>query len=107
LCGVLATETPGLPSLVAMATQHYFVACNHWLSRAFACAGVEQPERKALQFTALSQGAMLQAVSLGDISVFDQAMSIAGDFECFVDANKRSHNPPSGVFSAARRRGRR
>jgi TetR/AcrR family transcriptional regulator, transcriptional repressor for nem operon len=104
LCGVLATETRGLPSLVAMATRHYFVACNHWLSRAFARAGVDQPERKALQFTALLQGAMLQAVSLDDISVFDQAMSIAGDFECFVGASKRGHNPRSSVFSAARRR---
>ena len=104
LCGVLAIETRSLPSLVAMATQHYFVACNHWLSRVFARAGVEQPERKALQFTALLNGAMLQAVSLDDISAFDQAMSIAGDFEFFVGANKRGHNPRSGVFSAARRR---
>jgi TetR/AcrR family transcriptional repressor of nem operon len=73
LCGVLATESRGLPLAVWTATRHYFEACNVWLSRAFACGGVAEPERKALQATALLQGAMLQAVALADVTAFDQA----------------------------------
>ena len=56
------------------ATRHYFEACNIWLSQAFACGGVAEPERRALQVvTALLQGAMLQAVALADVTAFDEA----------------------------------
>jgi len=74
LCGVLATEMRSLPSAVAEATRHYFVACNDWLRRAFAHARVQHPERRALHITALLQGAMLQAVSLDDPAAFDTAL---------------------------------
>jgi TetR/AcrR family transcriptional regulator, transcriptional repressor for nem operon len=81
LCGVLATESRGLPALVAIATRHYFDACNKWLSRAFERAGVALPERKALQATALLQGAMLQAIALNDVAAFDAAWEgFAGQF---------------------------
>ena len=73
LCGVLATESRGLPLAVWTATRHYFESCNIWLSRAFACGGVAAPERRALQATALLQGAMLQAVALADVTAFDEA----------------------------------
>ena len=63
------------------ATRHYFEACNIWLSWAFACGGVAEPERRALQATALLQGAMLQAVALADVTAFDQACEgFAGQF---------------------------
>jgi TetR/AcrR family transcriptional repressor of nem operon len=74
LCGVLATEMRSLPSPVAGATQDYFVACNDWLRRAFARAQIAQPERKALRITALLQGALLQAIALGDVGAFDAAL---------------------------------
>jgi TetR/AcrR family transcriptional regulator, transcriptional repressor for nem operon len=73
LCGVLATESRSLPRVVASASRHYFDACNAWLRRAFACAGLADPERRALQATALLQGAMLQAIVLGDAAAFDAA----------------------------------
>ncbi len=76
LCGVLATEIRGLPPTVGIATRDYFDACNTWLSRAFACAGVADPERRALQATALLQGAMLQAIALNDTATFDAASQL-------------------------------
>jgi len=81
LGGVLASETLSLPSPVAIATRHYFAACNDWLARAFTCARVAEPSRKALQLTALLQGAMLQAIALGDVAAFDEA--VEGPFEPF------------------------
>jgi TetR/AcrR family transcriptional repressor of nem operon len=74
LCGVLATESRGLPVAVATATRRYFDACNKWLSRAFDRGGVAQPDRTALQATALLQGAMLQAIALDDVAAFDAAL---------------------------------
>jgi TetR/AcrR family transcriptional repressor of nem operon len=79
LGGMLATETRSLPSPVGIATRHYFAACNDWLARAFGCAGMAKPHRKALQLTALLQGAMLQAIALGDLAAFDAA--VAGLFD--------------------------
>jgi TetR/AcrR family transcriptional regulator, transcriptional repressor for nem operon len=73
LGGVLATEALSLPSPVQLATRRYFAACNDWLARAFACAGAAAPQRRALQLTALLQGAMLQAIALGDVAAFDAA----------------------------------
>ncbi len=74
LGGALATEMRSLPSPVAVTTQRYFQACNHWLGRAFSCAHVAEPHRKALQLTALLEGAMLQAIALGDLAAFDDAV---------------------------------
>jgi TetR/AcrR family transcriptional regulator, transcriptional repressor for nem operon len=74
LGGVLATEARTLPSPVGIATRKYFAACNDWLARSFARAGVAEPRRKALQLTALLQGAMLQAIALGDVGAFDGAV---------------------------------
>jgi TetR/AcrR family transcriptional regulator, transcriptional repressor for nem operon len=73
LGGVLATETRSLPSPVGTATRRYFSACNDWLARALACARIAEPRRKALQLTALLQGAMLQAIALVDLAAFDEA----------------------------------
>jgi TetR/AcrR family transcriptional regulator, transcriptional repressor for nem operon len=73
LGGVLATEAASLPSPVQVATRRYFVACNDWLARAFVRAGLAAPHRRALQLTALLQGAMLQAIALGDVAAFDDA----------------------------------
>jgi TetR/AcrR family transcriptional repressor of nem operon len=81
LGGVLATETRSLPSPVGLATRHYFAACNDWLARAFATAGTAEPHSKALQLTALLQGAMLQAIALGDVAAFDEA--VEGLFDSF------------------------
>jgi TetR/AcrR family transcriptional regulator, transcriptional repressor for nem operon len=81
LGGVLATETRSLPSAVGTATRHYFAACNDWLARAFTCAGVAEPHRRARRVTALLQGAMLQAIALGDVAAFDDA--VEGLFETF------------------------
>ena len=74
LGGVLASETRSLPSPVGVATRHYFDACNDWLARAFAHARVTEPRRRALQLTALLQGAMLLAIALDDIAAFDEAV---------------------------------
>lgn len=74
LGGVLATEARSLPSPVGIATRRYFAACNDWLARAFACACVAEPQRRALRLTALLQGAMLQAIALGDVAAFDDAV---------------------------------
>lgn len=79
LGGMLATETRSLPSAVGIATRRYFAACNDWLARAFACDGIAEPRRKALQMTALLQGAMLQALALGEVEAFDEA--VGGLFE--------------------------
>ena len=86
LCGVLATEMRGLPSPVAGVTKHYFIACNDWLCRAFARAHIEQPERKAVQITALLQGAMLQAIALEDVIAFDAALEAYPDLRGRVSA---------------------
>jgi TetR/AcrR family transcriptional repressor of nem operon len=90
LCGILATEMRSLPSPVAGATQHYFIACNDWLRRAFARAHIEQPERKALQITALLQGAMLQAIALEDVKAFDAALEPYLDLRGRVGAKRKS-----------------
>jgi TetR/AcrR family transcriptional repressor of nem operon len=74
LCGVLAAEIHSVPSLVAAATRHYFTACNEWLCRVFVYAGIEGPRQKAFRLTALLQGAMLQAIALDDVTVFDAAL---------------------------------
>jgi TetR/AcrR family transcriptional repressor of nem operon len=74
LCGILATEARGLPPAVAGAARGYFVACNEWLARAFGQAGVAEPKRRAIEVTALFQGAMLQAVSLDDVNAFEKAV---------------------------------
>jgi TetR/AcrR family transcriptional regulator, transcriptional repressor for nem operon len=74
LGGVFATETRSLPWPVGIATRHYFAACNDWLVRAFACGGAAEPHRKALQLTALLQGAMLQAMALSDVATFDEVL---------------------------------
>jgi TetR/AcrR family transcriptional regulator, transcriptional repressor for nem operon len=79
LGGVFATEARSLPSGVGSATRHYFEACNDWLARAFACAGLAEPHRRALRVTALLQGAMLQAIALGEVAAFDDA--VEGLFE--------------------------
>jgi TetR/AcrR family transcriptional repressor of nem operon len=73
LGGALATETSSLPPTVASETRGFFAACNDWLRQAFAGSGAMRPEQKALQVTALLQGAMLQALSLGDVAAFDAA----------------------------------
>jgi TetR/AcrR family transcriptional regulator, transcriptional repressor for nem operon len=73
LGGMFAAEARSLPSPVGIATRRYFAACNQWLARALAGAGVAAPQRKALQLTALLQGAMLQAIALGDVAAFDAA----------------------------------
>ncbi|MBM7047802.1 MULTISPECIES: TetR/AcrR family transcriptional regulator [Rhizobium] len=74
LCGVLATEIHSLPSLVVAATRHYFLACNEWLCQALVCADVGEPSRKAFRLTALLQGAMMQAIALDDLAVYDAAL---------------------------------
>lgn len=74
LCGILATEAHSLPPSVASAARGYFIACNDWLARAFGQAGVAEPKRRAMEVTALFQGAMLQAVSLDDVGVFEKAV---------------------------------
>jgi TetR/AcrR family transcriptional regulator, transcriptional repressor for nem operon len=103
LCGVLATEMRSLPSPVAGATQHYFIACNDWLRRAFAHAHIEQPERKAIQITALLQGAMLQAIALEDINAFDAALEPYPDLQGRISA-KRKPAPRQQRTPAKRRR---
>lgn len=74
LGGVLATETRSLPSPVGIATRRYFSACNDWLARAFARARIAEPRRRALQLTALLQGAMLQSIAFGDVTAYDEAV---------------------------------
>ena len=74
LCGILATEARSLPPSVANAARGCFTACNDWLARAFGQAGVTEPRRRAIETTALFQGAMLQAVSLDDVSAFEKAV---------------------------------
>lgn len=74
LCGVLATQVHSVPPLVAAATRHYFTACNEWLCRVFVYGGIEGPCQKAFHFTALLQGAMLQAIALDDVTAFDAAL---------------------------------
>jgi TetR/AcrR family transcriptional repressor of nem operon len=74
LCGTLATETHSLPLSVGNAARGYFAASNDWLTRAFAQAGVAEPRRRAMETTALFQGAMLQAVALDDVSAFEKAV---------------------------------
>jgi TetR/AcrR family transcriptional regulator, transcriptional repressor for nem operon len=103
LCGVLATEMRSLPSPVTGATQHYFIACNDWLHHVFARAHIEQPERKALQVTALLQGAMLQAIALEDVGAFDAALEAYPDLQGRV-GSKRKPAPRRQRGSAKRRR---
>jgi TetR/AcrR family transcriptional repressor of nem operon len=74
LCGVLATERHSVPPAVGGATQRYFAACNAWLAVVFARASLPRPEKKALRFTAILQGAMLQAIALNDVGAFDDAV---------------------------------
>jgi hypothetical protein len=44
-----------------------------------------RPEQKALQVTALLQGAMLQALSLGDVAAFDAATEGLGSGRAVTD----------------------
>ena len=81
LGGMLATEARSLPPSVANAARGYFVACNGWLAQAFAQAGAADPDRRAMEATALFQGAMLQAVSLDDVSAFEVAVRAVSETE--------------------------
>jgi len=74
LCGILAAEGRSLPPPVTNAARGYFIACNEWLARAFGKAGVAESKRRAMEVTALFQGAMLQAVSLDDTGTFEKAV---------------------------------
>lgn len=74
LCGILGTEARSLPPSVANAARGYFTAANDWLARAFERAGVTEPKRRAIETTALFQGAMLQAVLLDDVGAFEKAV---------------------------------
>lgn len=78
LGGALASETSSLPAPVAAATRHFFMTCNDWLRQAFAGADEPRPEQRALQVTAILQGAMLQALSLGDVRAFELATEDVG-----------------------------
>ena len=79
LGGVLATQASGLPPEVVTATRRYFEACNLWLRRALGTDGAADTEPVALEITALLQGAMLQAVILGDVATFDAATRKLGE----------------------------
>jgi len=72
LCGILATEAHSLPPPVEMLREPIY-RLQRLVSRAFGQAGVAEPKRRALETTALFQGAMLQAVSLGDVGAFGKA----------------------------------
>ena len=52
---------------------------NLWLRRALGTGGAADTEPVALEITALLQGAMLQAVILGDVATFDAATRKLGE----------------------------
>ena len=79
LCGVLATETSGLPPGLNCEARAFFERNLAWLeaviARAAPDARPQDHKAKALRMTALLEGAMLVAHSLGDSDAFDAAVS--------------------------------
>ena len=78
LCGVLATETSALPPSLNAEARVFFERNLAWLeaviARAEPKARHEDVEARALRITALLEGAMLVAHSLGDGALFDAAV---------------------------------
>lgn len=78
LCGVLGAEIDALPPAVTAEARHFFVANIDWLMTA-----IDRPDgpktkakrrEKALKTIATLEGAMILSRTLGDHSVFDQAV---------------------------------
>jgi TetR/AcrR family transcriptional repressor of nem operon len=72
LCGILAAEHAGLPEPVGEAIKDYFLACRNWLLAAFAGSGVGEPEKRALIFSSVVQGALLMSNAMGDPTLFNR-----------------------------------
>jgi TetR/AcrR family transcriptional repressor of nem operon len=71
LCGILAAEHAGLPEPVGEALKDYLGACRNWLILAFAGAGANEPEMRALVFSSAVQGGLLMSHAMGDPLLFN------------------------------------
>ncbi|SLN54578.1 Biofilm operon icaADBC HTH-type negative transcriptional regulator IcaR [Roseovarius litorisediminis] len=77
LCGMLGAEVADLPEGVAAEARHFFERSTEWLSGAFANtawgqgAGPEEMRKLALSTLAASEGALILARTMKDVSIFD------------------------------------
>lgn len=72
LCGMLGAEARGLPAPVRDAVNAFFEANIDWVRDALA-PGIRERGKRARQFIATLQGAMMLAGSLDDLALFDEA----------------------------------
>jgi TetR/AcrR family transcriptional repressor of nem operon len=72
LCGVLGAEADALPSEVATEVRSFFKLGMESLTRAIGKSGQMTPEEAAHMLATL-EGAMLLALTLGDVAFFDKA----------------------------------
>ena len=76
LCGLLGAETGGLPDVLSHAVAAFFEANIQWVAQALPEAISQDVRRaKAVQVVATLQGAMMLAINLKDLTVFDAAAS--------------------------------
>jgi TetR/AcrR family transcriptional regulator, transcriptional repressor for nem operon len=74
LCGLLGAETGGLPEALSRAVAAFFEANIQWVAEALPRALSTKARRaKAVQTVATLQGAMMLAISLQDLTIFDAA----------------------------------
>ena len=75
LCGMLGSESRGLPEKLSQAVAGFFEANIKWLANAMSSnRPLRERRRRATQIVAALQGAMMLAGSLGDYKLFDQVV---------------------------------
>ena len=75
LCGMLGSESSGLPDALAAAVAEFFQANIAWLSDALpSMLPAAERRKRANHMVAALQGAMMLANSLGNHKLFDQAV---------------------------------
>ncbi|MFK7945819.1 MAG: TetR/AcrR family transcriptional regulator [Paracoccaceae bacterium] len=71
LCGVMGAETLGLPGPVQESVRGFLRENIRVLAHALNQKGASDPEIRATEMVACLQGAMVLAVNLGDIAIFE------------------------------------
>ena len=73
LCGVMGAEAQGLPDTVRAELKRFIEQVVAMVETVHREAGADNPYAEALLTVASLEGAMILAVNLGDVAVFDRA----------------------------------
>lgn len=71
LCGVMGAEALGLPEPIRTRLTRFMQDNVDWLEKAYADRGDPSARARATQVVASLQGAMMLAINLGDLGVFN------------------------------------